>query len=250
MPGGHIPYASFRQKLAVGDNIYENNFYIENDDVFDDCWIGFAPDCENPYWFGLTADGKNACDFKTVDEILNAKVFNGKSMYELWNKVYFYTVNGIEAKDWFLNNCVDFNICRLKDACNVAKLAVKLWNDADYNELKKEFEDLVQSGSDIIFTAYFQSEMIAFAHCSVRNEYVEGANTNHVAYLEAIYVAENFRRNGIGGFLIKNCENWAKKQGITEFASDCSIYNAESINMHKASGFSESAKLIHFIKNI
>lgn len=50
--------------------------------------------------------------------------------------------------------------------------------------------------------------------------------------------------------LIKRCEIWAKSKGCKQFASDCEVNNSSSINLHKKYGFNESAKLVHFIKNI
>ena len=131
----------------------------------------------------------------------------------------------------------------------MAKLATKLWND-DYDKLKTEFEELVQTENNRVYTAYYNEKMLAFVHCSIRSEYVEGATNEKVAYIEAIYVEEEYRNFGIATHLIELCEKWAKEQGITQIASDCEIDNLDSVKLHLSSGFEESAKLIHFIKNI
>ena len=81
--GKKIPFHLFRDELIKGQYMYENNFYIDGIDKYDDCWIGFNDQFEKPYWFGITPDGNNAYEYNTADEILNAKVFDGKSMYEL-----------------------------------------------------------------------------------------------------------------------------------------------------------------------
>lgn len=244
-----IPYDLFKDKLKKGDDLYENNFEIIGDDYFDDCWIGYSEEF-NEYWFGLTPDGSNAYDYKTADEILNAPVFNGKSMHELWNKVKFYSINGLGAKDWFLYNCVKFYRCRKQDAYNVAKLACKLWKGSDYDELKSEFEAISSRKNEIVFTAYVDEKMIAFAHCGIRKEYVEGTKSSPVAYLEAIYVEKEYRKTGIATKLIRCCENWAKNKGLTEFASDCDINNANSRSLHKNCGFNEASTLVHYVKEI
>lgn len=250
MFGERIPYAIFSQKLSDGKNFFENSFYVENSDKYCDCWMGFNQDFSEPYWFGLTPDGKNSYDFKCAEEMLNAKVFDGRSMKDIWDKIYFISINCISACDWVICNCIDFYCCRKQDAYNVAKLALKLWNDADYDGLKDDFEKTAQSENNIIFTAYYRKDLIAFAHCSVRNEYVEGADSDNVGYLEAIYVEENYRHLGIASHLIKHCENWARSKCCKQFASDCDITNSESISLHLKNKFSESARLVHFIKNI
>lgn len=143
-----------------------------------------------------------------------------------------------------------YDVCTSQDIDDVAKLALKLWNDADYDELKDEFEAILQTENDIVCAAYCQEKMIAFAHCGLRNEYVEGADSNNVGYLEAVYVEEKFRNLGIASHLIERCEIWAESKGCKQFASDCEVNNLSSINLHKKYGFNESAKLVHFIKNI
>lgn len=243
-----IPYEVFREKLNKHENIYENNFEIVDNNKFDDCWIGYSENF-NEYWFGLP-DGNNDYDYKTVEEILNASVFDGKSMHELWNKVRFYSINGLGAEDWFLYNCVKFYRCRKQDAYNVAKLACKLWKDSNYDELKNEFEAISNRKNEIVFTAYVDEKMIAFAHCSIRKEYVEGTISSPVAYLEAIYVEKEYRKAGIATNLISRCESWAKNKGLTEFASDCDVNNADSRSLHKHCGFNEASTLVHYIKEI
>ncbi|MGN0523360.1 MAG: aminoglycoside 6'-N-acetyltransferase [Eubacterium sp.] len=244
-----IPYDIFREKLNKRENIFENSFEIVGNYKFDDCWIGYIEEF-NEYWFGLTPDGNNTYEYKTADEILNAPVFDGKSMHELWDKVNFYSINGLGAEEWFLYNCVKFYRCRKQDAYNVAKLACKLWEDSDYDELKSEFEAISNCNNEIVFTAYVDEKMIAFSHCSIRKEYVEGTKASPVAYLEAIYVEKEYRKAGIATNLISFCENWAKDKGLTEFASDCDINNAGSRSLHKHNGFNEASTLVHYVKGI
>ena len=245
-----ISYDLFRNKLIIANDMYENNFEILGSDKYNNCWIGYSPD-NNTYWFGLTEDGNNAYDYPSADEILNAPVFDGKSMYELWDKVVFWSINGLSVKDWFVYTCVNYYTCRNQDAImNVAKLACKLWKDADYYELKSDFEEISSKKNEIIYTAYCSEEMIAFAHCNIRKEYVEGANSSKVAYLEAIFVEEKYRKAGIATHLIRCCENWANKKGCQEFASDCNVNNNESRKLHESNGFSETATLVHYIKKL
>lgn len=148
------------------------------------------------------------------------------------------------------NKEIYYDICNNTDIGKVVCLALKLWDDADYDDLKEEFEAIVNTQNNIVFTACFQKDMIAFAHCAIRNEYVEGADSNNVGYLEAVYVEEKFRNLGIASHLIELCEIWAKSKDCKQFASDCELNNLSSINLHRKNGFSESAKLIHFIKYI
>ncbi len=250
MCGEKVSYKLFRQKLIEGNNIYENNFYIEGSNKYDDCWIGLSKNgnCKS-YWFGMISDEENDYEYKTADEILNAKVFDGKSMHELWDKVYFNSINGVSAMNWVLYNCFDYYYCREQDVYNVAKLAIEMWNQ-DYKLLKEKFLSIVQTDNNKIFTAYYQNKMIAFAHCSIRKNYVEGNGEILVGYIETIYVEKEYRKNGIASHLISYCENWAKSKGCKQIESDCSINNNQNIEFYLFNGFKESSKLVHFIKNI
>lgn len=44
------------------------------------------------------------------------------------------------------------------------------------------------------------------------------------------------------------CEKWAKEHCCTEFASDCEVDNLASEQFHKAIGFKEVSRNIHFVK--
>lgn len=75
------------------------------------------------------------------------------------------------------------------------------------------------------------------------------------------FVRINFERNfgkikwklekqGNAILLLTACENWAKEQGCLEFASDCELINAKSLDFHKSMGFFEANRIICFTKTI
>jgi aminoglycoside 6'-N-acetyltransferase I len=68
--------------------------------------------------------------------------------------------------------------------------------------------------------------------------------------LEGIFVAEDYRRQGIARALLRACENWSKEQGCTEFASDCELTNTESLLFHLKLGFLEANRIICFTKEL
>ena len=110
-----IRYGFLREKLIERDWVGEINFSIVSDEIYDDCWMGCFSDGDTPYWFGLTPDGKQAYDYATADELLSAKVFNGKSMAELWDKVKFHTLDAISDFSWASANCWNTYHAREKD---------------------------------------------------------------------------------------------------------------------------------------
>lgn len=79
--------------------IDETNFYIENDPEYDCCWLGRL-NGPTPFWYGLTADGSQAYEYATAQELVDAKVFHGKSLREVWAQVRFYSIGNIDPDTW------------------------------------------------------------------------------------------------------------------------------------------------------
>ena len=132
----------------------------------------------------------------------------------------------------------------------VTSLALKLWPAHDYEELRQEMGETL-SQSDAAFFLACDGEMpVGFAQCQLRRDYVEGTESSPVGYLEGIFVAEDYRRQGIARALLRACENWSKEQGCTEFASDCELTNTESLMFHLKLGFLEANRIICFTKKL
>ena len=131
----------------------------------------------------------------------------------------------------------------------VAKLAVKMWDSSTVEELSTDFEDYVNNGG-IVFLAYRDNKAIAFAQCGLRRDYVEGTESSPVGYLEGIFVVEEERLQGVAKQLLNACQNYAKEQGCTEFASDCELENEESLRFHLKMGFAEANRIICFTKKL
>ncbi len=138
----------------------------------------------------------------------------------------------------------------MKDALTVAKLAVKLWPSHTIEEMTAEFEHLLADTSVAVFLFYIDRNAIGFAQCQLRNDYVEGTDSSPVGYLEGIYIADHFRKQGFGKMLLGACEQWAKEQRCKEFASDCELDNTQSLSFHLHSGFDEANRIICFVKRL
>ena len=60
------------------------------------------------------------------------------------------------------------------------------------------------------FVVEIEGRVVGFAHCSFTNStWLEKPDL----YLEALFVSPDFRRRGLGEFLIENCANFAKASG-------------------------------------
>lgn len=137
-----------------------------------------------------------------------------------------------------------------EDSTIVATLAKELWNHHSLEQLKEEFENCLQSKNNVVYLYFESDKPIAFAYCSLRHDYVEGATTTPVAYLEGIYVKKNYRLTGISKVLIAECEKWAIKNHCQEIASDCELENHASFQFHVKNGFIETNRIICFTKTL
>jgi aminoglycoside 6'-N-acetyltransferase I len=89
---------------------------------------------------------------------------------------------------------------------------------------------------------------LGFVEVSLRVDYVNGADTSPVAFLEGIFVAPHARQRGIARALIAEVERWALNNGCMELASDAGLENTGSHAMHLALGFAESERVVFFKK--
>lgn len=102
----------------------------------------------------------------------------------------------------------------------------------------------------VFFLAFDGENAIGFAQCQLRHDYVEGTESSPVGYLEGIYVADGYRKQGIARELLSACEDWAKEKGCKEFASDCELDNTQNLQFHLNVGFEEANRIICFTKKL
>ena len=132
----------------------------------------------------------------------------------------------------------------------VTKLALQLWPDHSYEELAQDLGETLASRDAAFFLAFDGEMPVGFAQCQLRRDYVEGTESSPVGYLEGIFVAESYRRQGIARALLGACEGWAQERGCSEFASDCELTNVESLLFHLKLGFLEANRIICFTKTL
>ena len=138
----------------------------------------------------------------------------------------------------------------IKDLPVIAELACQLWPDHTLEEMRSEFAEIITKNDAAFFLAYVDETAIGFAQCQLRHDYVEGTDSSPVGYLEGIYVAEGYRKQGIAKELLTACESWAKEKGCTEFASDCELSNVQSLQFHLNVGFEEANRISCFTKKL
>lgn len=89
----------FYRQLEVGVNIDETCFYFSDDKEEREHYVGYLPQYEKPYWIGC-CDIEDGCEFETAYELVNAPVFDGRSLKERWNEAVIVSIEGIPFEQW------------------------------------------------------------------------------------------------------------------------------------------------------
>jgi aminoglycoside 6'-N-acetyltransferase I len=91
------------------------------------------------------------------------------------------------------------------------------------------------------------ARLCGFAEVGARS-IAEGCMTSPVAYLEGWYVDPDVRRRGVGSALLRGVEDWARKAGYQELASDTELTNHVSQRVHERLGFAEVERAVQYRK--
>lgn len=129
-------------------------------------------------------------------------------------------------------------------------LALRLWSD-DSAKMQETLTAILQSPREAGFLVRDNDGcVIAFMNLSLRYEYVPDATQSPVAYVEGIYVKDEYRKQGVGTALIQYAEQWALEHKCVELASDALIENTASYEFHAKIGFREVERVVFFIKPV
>ena len=142
------------------------------------------------------------------------------------------------------------------DLPSLAPLLAALWPESPAEEHAGELK-LILAGKIpgtlplVIFVAEDRDgTLVGFLECGLRS-HAESCNPAHpVGYVEGWYVTEAYRRKGIGRSLLAAAEEWARRQGCVELASDAVIDNTLSQNVHQRLGFEVVERSVLFRKTL
>ena len=125
-----------------------------------------------------------------------------------------------------------------------------LWTGCTSAEQLSEMAAIVANPTRLAaFVAYADAGLaVGLAEAALRTDYVNGARSTPVAFLEGLYVAPDHRRKGIAAALVAEVERWAVGIGSTELASDAALENPASLAVHDALGFRETERVAFFSK--
>jgi len=143
-----------------------------------------------------------------------------------------------------------------KDENILAELGLLLYpGENTFESLYAEAQEHLDSDKWATFLAVdtITNKAIGMGEFALRADYVEGMEGDGdipIGYAEGIFTMPEYRKQYIAKKLVEHGENWARKNGCIEFASDCYIDNTDSFSFHLKIGFAEAGRVIHFIKKL
>ena len=126
-----------------------------------------------------------------------------------------------------------------------------LWPEVEESMHKLEMPILTGDPAEqsVLVVDNGTNQLGGFIELSIRPR-VDGSYSERVAYVEGWFVDEAHRGQGIGRRLMHAAEAWARERELTELASDTELHNEDGVRAHRALGFRETFRLIHFLKPV
>ncbi len=124
-----------------------------------------------------------------------------------------------------------------------------IWIDAPDEYLDYDMDEVLASDRHVVFFAEINGAAVGMIETRLR-DFAEGCFSMPVGYIEAWFVDESLRGQGIAGALTDAAEAWARAQGCKEMASDTWLENETSIRAHAKRGYAEVERLVHFVKQL
>lgn len=136
--------------------------------------------------------------------------------------------------------------CVEKDAGEIARLCSQLGFPSTQDEIQRRLELILPHQDHALMIAQLRSGRVAgWAHVH-KYQFING---EMIADLGGIIVDNNYRRNGIGGLLMKNVEQWAHESGCDTVTARSSAERKEGHLFFGHFGFTAVKQHLLFRKN-
>jgi aminoglycoside 6'-N-acetyltransferase I len=136
-----------------------------------------------------------------------------------------------------------------EDKAQWLRMRKGVWPDVLDEYLDYDMDDVLSSDKNAVFFALVEGAPAGMIEVHLR-ESAEGCFSSPVGYIEAWFVDESLRGKGVAGALTDVAENWAREKGCIDMASDTWLENEASIRAHAKMGYSETERLVHFVKRL
>jgi aminoglycoside 6'-N-acetyltransferase I len=144
----------------------------------------------------------------------------------------------------------------ISDQHELARMRTLLWPDASLEEHRRELDAILRSRMNgtlpmAVLVAQSQDGTLAgFLEVGLRSHADGCEPARPVGFVEGWFVRETSRKQGIGRALMRSAEEWSRRQGCLEMASDTWVDDERSISAHQALGFEVADRCVHFRKSL
>lgn len=126
------------------------------------------------------------------------------------------------------------------------RLRLALWPDTSPEDEADEIAQFLETNPrprlPMLFEVFVcpraEGGLCGMVEVSIRTS-APGCDTDRIGYIEAWYVDEDWRGQGVGRSLVQMAEEWAMAEGCTEMASDTTPSYPVSPFAHAALGYVE-----------
>lgn len=91
--------------ITENQKCIEIEFSVDNSVEYQAAWLGKMVDRHTmkvEFWFGLTEDGSQAYEFDSLEDFINAGVFHGKNITEIWDSVSLISIDACNIQERLL----------------------------------------------------------------------------------------------------------------------------------------------------
>lgn len=142
------------------------------------------------------------------------------------------------------------------DRAALIEMRVALWPESSAEEQGAEVDVWLSRGTPgslpaaILIAENSNGAPIGFLEVGLRS-HADGCDpAQPVGYVEGWFVREEFRGRRVGAALMQAAEQWSRRQGAVEIASDALVDNSQSQHAHRALGFEEVDRCVHLRKRL
>lgn len=125
-----LDFGYFFRQLKAGASIDETCFYFTDDPQGSEHYIGYLPQYEKPYWVGY-CDIPDGCEYQTAEELVEAKIYDGKSLKERWSNVRIVRIAGISLDYWIQMKSQNETVQKNKASWNDGAEVYSKFNHSD-----------------------------------------------------------------------------------------------------------------------
>ena len=107
-----------------------------------------------------------------------------------------------------------------------------------------DYKNILKDDKSLIMVAEIDNDLVGFIY--IYEKVLDEIFINKEAFIEAMYVNDEYQNQGIGKKLFNECLKWSKKRNIKIIDIDVMCYNKNAIKAYEKYGFREIKKGMRF----